>query len=100
MKYDPVRNLPVAKFWYQGHHTHPVRRTVLIVKTTPTMIVGYELRDGNTVRTLKKAPIKSYRKDKIALARQLRPGNKLRVANEDATTLVRESVMDMLKTGI
>jgi hypothetical protein len=36
--YKPVARLPVAKFYYQGNHTHPVRRTVLIIEDTKESI--------------------------------------------------------------
>jgi len=100
MKYELVKNNPVAKFWYKGTHTHPVRRTVLVVRTTPKLVIGYELREGRDVRNLKNAPIKSYRKDKIALARQLRPGNKLRSEDESASTYRRENLVEMLENGV
>jgi hypothetical protein len=63
-----VRNLPVAKFYYQGTHSHPVRRTVLVIENTRDKIVGYELREGKTVRSLRELSktIKTYNKDKIA----------------------------------
>jgi hypothetical protein len=59
---------PVARFYYKGSHSHPVRRTVLITEETPTMITGLEFREGSHVRNLKQAlkTIRSYRKSKIA----------------------------------
>ena len=60
LRYPVVRNQPVARFYYQGNHSHPVRRTVLVTETTSNLIKGYELREGATVRELAKAPIKSY----------------------------------------
>jgi|GEM_PF-2966748 hypothetical protein len=67
-KHPIVRKLPVAKFYYQGNHTHPVRRTVLVIKNTKTKIIGYEIREGKTVRSLKQMlrSIKTYNKSKIA----------------------------------
>lgn len=67
-KYPIVRNLPVAKFYYQGNHSHPVRRTVLVIENTKDKIVGYELREGKTVRSYKQMTkyIKTYSKAKIA----------------------------------
>ena len=66
--YEPVSKLPVAKFYYQGTHSHPVRRTVLVVEESKNQIVGYELREGNTMRNFVESSkfIKSYSKDKIA----------------------------------
>ena len=66
--YELVSRNPVAKFYYQGNHSHPVRRTVLIVEETKTHITGYEFRCGTEVRTRGEAmsKIRSYKKDKIA----------------------------------
>ena len=64
--YKLVKTKPVARLYYQGNHSHPVRRTVLIIEDCDDMLVGYELREGSTIRSLDAAPIKSYRKDKIA----------------------------------
>lgn len=61
-----VSKKPVAKFFYRGTHTHPVRRTVLIVEDSKDTFTGYELREGKQVRTGAKAPIKSYSKNDIA----------------------------------
>ncbi len=61
-----VNERPVAKFFYKGNHTHPVRRTVLVTKESRDCITGYELREGKTVRTGSKAPLKSYNKKDIA----------------------------------
>ena len=69
MVYDlaPTKR-PVARFYYQGKHSHPVRRTILIIEETKTLIRGYEFREGSTVRTRDQAltKVKSYRKDRIA----------------------------------
>lgn len=100
MKYQPVRNLPVARFWYQGHHTHPVRRTILIIESKPKMFVGYELREGRTIRSLKDAPIKSYLKEKIAYTRSLRPDAPLRRKNPNTSTLQRDKLMGLIESGI
>lgn len=53
MKYDVVSNLPVARFWYKGNHSHPVRRTVLITQQDSESITGYELREGSKTRVAK-----------------------------------------------
>ena len=101
MKYDLVRNKPVAKFFYQGNHTHPVRRTVLIIENTSKLIVGYELREGNDIRSVKNAPIKSYRKDRIAKTRQLRLENPRRAdSTEEVSTYQRETLISLLEYGI
>ena len=59
---------PVARFYYTGSHTHPVRRTVLLIETKPDYIRGYELREGGKVREFKDAPIKTYTRSRIAPA--------------------------------
>ena len=63
-----LKKKPIARFYYQGSHTHPVRRTVLLIQATPKYIRGYELRDGSVVRDFKDAPIKTYRRERIAPA--------------------------------
>jgi hypothetical protein len=66
MKHDVLKKQPVARFFYKGNnHSHPVRRTVLIIKTSKKIITGYELREGDVVHSLDEAPIKSYRRDRI-----------------------------------
>ncbi len=62
------RRLPVAKFYYQGSHSHPVRRTIIVCEETPHWICGYEIREGKTVRSLEEAKhtVRTYRKDRIA----------------------------------
>lgn len=63
--YPIVRNQPIAKFRYRGSHSKPVRRTVLLTEINRGTFTGYEVRDGNTVRDLGKAPIKSFSRDEI-----------------------------------
>lgn len=99
MKYTVLRTLPVAKFFYKGTHTHPVRRTVLVIETNGKMITGYELREGNEVRQLNKAPVKSYKRNKIAITSQLRTDNPLR-KKKPSSTLRREGLIDLLENGI
>lgn len=99
MKYELVKTLPVARFWYKGHHTHPVRRTVLVTDSNRDFIRGYELRDGNIVRTAAKAPIKSYRRDKIARGNDLRADSTLRKMLAKKSTLVRRPLMDVVEIG-
>jgi len=64
-KYTIVTNGPVAKFYYQGSHSHPIRRTILVIEETSKMLVGYEIREGNEVRKVRSAPVKSYLKSRI-----------------------------------
>ena len=99
--YNIIDDRPAAKFYYQGTHSHPVRRTVLIIEDLPEMIIGYEMREGNEFRkTVKSAPIKSYRKDRIA-----RYGDYSRIPNPKLlqsrrTTLSRVDLFSLLKEGV
>lgn len=101
--YDIVSDKPVARFYYQGQsHEHPVRRTVLVIEDLADKIVGYEVREGSTIRDFKEAPIKSYRKDRIA-----KYGDRVRLRRSKAaqaraltdTTLQRFNIMDLLRVG-
>jgi hypothetical protein len=58
----------VARFFFKGGHTHPVRRTILIITENKDVISGYEFREGSKVRNTKEAlrNIKTYDKSKIA----------------------------------
>jgi len=99
--YDIIYRKPAAKFFYKGTHSHPVRRTVLIVEDNPEFIVGYELRAGNTVRSMKDAPVHTYRKDRIARygdysrLEQHMPAGK----TERSTTLRRMDLLEYVKEG-
>jgi hypothetical protein len=96
--YEVSRALPVARFYYQGSHSHPVRRTILVIESTPRLLRGYELREGSYVRQFRDAPIKSYRKDYIATENQLGL-RKHRLPGPRVTTLQRESLLDLVKVG-
>jgi hypothetical protein len=100
-EYPIVKSLPVAKFYYQGSHTHPVRRTVLVTEVTPTTLCGYEMREGAITRAFSEAPIKSYARNKIAKVGQC--GKRLRKrtpANLHAkSTLTRLTLVDFVKQG-
>ena len=102
--YEPVRNQPVARFFYKGTHTHPVRRTVVIVENNSNTITGYELREGMTMRSMEKAPIKSYRKDTIALVNQLDKRRKLVKTTpkkyRNQSTLSRTGLFSLVTDGI
>ncbi len=64
--YNIRKKNPVARFFYKGsNHSHPVRRTILVICNNKDIITGYEIRNGDTVVSLEDAPIKSYRKDRI-----------------------------------
>jgi hypothetical protein len=69
--YSLISRLPVAEFWYKGKsHTHPVQRQILIIREDDMRFVGYELKAGHQVRSLKEVRenciVKTYRKDRIA----------------------------------
>lgn len=100
MQYQPVRNLPVARFYYKGNHSHPVRRTVLIVEADDKTIKGYELRCGSTTRSLENAPVRSFSKDKIATFGSLRLDNKNRKNKSTKTTLTRVAMVDLETAGV
>lgn len=100
--YPVSRNLPVWKFYYQGHHSHPVRRTILVHRVTQDKVYGYELREGTVTRSFKDAPMKSFKKSRIAKIRQC--GRRLRRRTDpdfhDNTTLQKFSLLDFVKTGV
>lgn len=97
-----VKSRPVARFYYKGNHTHPVRRTVVIVESSTDIFTGYELREGSEIRQLKDAPIKSYRRDRIAKVKQLDRRRKLRKTSQnlEKTTLTRQSLQDLFFLGV
>lgn len=105
MPYGVIETLPVARFFYQGKsHTHPVRRTVLIIEDRPDEFVGYELRSGRKVfsfhEVIEKKVVKTYKKAKIA-----RFGDYCRLRlRKDApnplqTTLRRYDLLDLMLKG-
>jgi len=100
MKYNIKSKLPVARFFYKGTHTHPVRRTVLVVQQNENTITGYELREGNETRPGNKAPIKTYCRNKIAKTSSLRLDNPLRREKNGKSTLIRRPLMDLIESGI
>lgn len=101
-EYNLVRNLPVAKFYYQGSHSHPVRRTVLVIESNARYFRGFELREGSDTRSFNKAPIKTYAKAKVAKIRQC--GRRLRrrtpVKYHDQVTMRRLSYQQLVKEGV
>ena len=99
MMYEIVRNTPVARFWYKGNHSHPVRRTVLVIEQTKEYIRGYELREGKNVRVASRAPVKTYRRDAIAKGQSLRLDNPLRKSSPKKSTLIRKPLMDLIEQG-
>lgn len=100
-QYEIVRNNPLAKFYYKGKHSHPVQRTVLVVEAKNNLLVGYELREGKKTRDFSEAPIKSYKKSKIAKLKHIDKRNKLRIEAENLnqSTLIRGRLFDLIKNG-
>ena len=99
MKYEIVKDVPVARFFYKGTHTHPVRRTVLVVEQNKKFISGYELREGNIVRVADKAPIKTYLRERIAKGNSLRNDNPVRKLKPNKSTLVRKPLINIIEAG-
>lgn len=73
-----------------------------MIENRPNLIVGYELRDGNIVRQLDSAPVKSFRKDRIA-----KYGDYSRLRMKQTTfnkkcsesTLERFELIDLISNG-
>jgi len=102
--YDLVPNKPVARFYYQGAHSHPIRRTVLVIEETDTLITGYEFRCGKEVRTREEAleSIKTFRKDRIPKwgdYGRLRQSHKTFMKDPKKSTLERTGIMTMFREG-
>jgi hypothetical protein len=97
--YEVTRNQPVARFYYQGSHSHPVRRTILVIESTPTLLTGYELREGSVVREFRNAPIKSFRRESIATEDQLGPCKHRERGRPTVSTLQRESLRELVLVG-
>ena len=102
--YDLVPKKPVARFYYQGAHSHPIRRTVLIIEETEDRITGYEFRAGNVVRTREEAleSIKTYRKDRIPKwgdYSRLRMTWKTFLKDPEKSTLERSGIVTMFSEG-
>jgi len=101
MTYQLIKTKPVARFYYTGNHTHPVRRTVLLIESTPNFIRGYELREGAVVRKFSEAPIKTYRRDRIAPATPYERRKKVSARKlTGPKTLRRADVVELVIKGI
>lgn len=102
--YNFIKKHPVARFFYKGDHSHPVKRTVVLIDVNDDLITGYELREGNEVREFKKAPIKSYRKDRIAKVYQIDKRRVLRKTADEhriaRSTMVRQSLRELVRFGV
>jgi hypothetical protein len=102
-KYTLVTNGPVAKFYYKGTHSHPIRRTILVIEENSKMLVGYEIREGKEVRKVRNAPVKSFRKDKIANFGdycRLKMNNQYYNKLDSDTTLERDDFVDLVMSGV
>jgi len=98
--YPLIRHRPVARFYYQGNHTHPVRRTVLLIESRPKYIRGYELREGGVVRNYSEAPIKTYTRSKIAPSTPYQRRKKAAARKlTGPLTLQRTGVVDLVLEG-
>ena len=97
--YKLINRRPTARFYYQGTHSHPIRRTVMIIEDLPEVLVGYEMREGNITRNMNRAPVKSYRKDQIArysdYSRLPKPKGK-----KTQSTLTRTNLMSVIAEGV
>ena len=40
LQYEVIKNMPVARFAYKGTHSHPVRRTVLLIENTKELCIN------------------------------------------------------------
>ena len=69
---------------------------------TINLIKGYEMRAGNETRDFTTAPIRGFRKDRIALIKQC--GRRLRKRTpkdlHDTTTLQKTGLLDIIKNGM
>lgn len=98
-----MNNQLVARFYYKGTHSHPVRRTVVVLEENNNVITGYELREGKIIRNLFDSPVKSYRKNKISKYGdycRLKMNNKNYKMNDGESTLQRESLYELVNNGV
>lgn len=97
-----LKTLPVAKFFYQGNHSHPIRRTVLLVQNRATYLLGYEIRAGNEVFDINTASLKKYKKSKIAKVGdycRLRNQRKYHNTPANQSTLVRMNLLEVINNA-
>ena len=102
--YGLVGKKPLARFYYKGRHSHPVRRTVLIIEETDTLLTGYEVREGSIQRTPEEALkyVRSYRKDRIVRwgdYSRLRMSSKTFFKRPNRTTLERFPIVSLFLDG-
>jgi len=102
-KYTLVNKNPVARFFYKGpRHTHPVRRTILVIEEDNTKLTGYEVREGNLTRETRKAPVKSFLKERIANYgdyNRLKMTAKTYMKLDSESTLERANLEDFVLNG-
>lgn len=101
--YTVKKKNPVAKFYYKGTHSHPVRRTILVVEETSKFMVGYELREGTTVRAFKQSPVKKYLKNEIARYgdySRLKNSQRNKDRKNNETTLERANFSALVLEGV
>lgn len=103
--YKLAEGNPIWRFYYQGGHSHPVRRTVAVIEVGEDRVTGYELRHGNEVRgRLDECPVKSYNLSKIAKIGQLDARRPLRrdtkSKNATKSTLSRDPLESVLTKGV
>ncbi len=102
MKRNLLKTKPVAKFFYKGSHSHPVRRTVLLDTVTSTHIGGYEIRCGNETFSLQDAPYRSYSRNKIAKSGdycRIKRTRKYKNLSDSHTTLERMELVDVINNS-
>lgn len=94
----------MAKFYYKGSHSDPVRRTILVTESSEDYISGYEVRVGNIIREPADAPIKSYARSRIAKVRGWSATRRrhclvIKTSGAEKSTLRRLRLYDYLFNG-
>ena len=100
MTYSITKNLPVARFYYKGNHSHPVKRTVLIIESNEKWFKGYELREGSETRSFAGAPVKTYSRSKVARLANCRFKKEVKKTELNKSTLRRTTLIDLITNGI
>lgn len=100
-----MSNKPLARFFYQGGHTHPVRRTVVLTSETKDTFTGYELREGGVTRTNKQALgfHKTYQKDEISRwgdCKRIQMSSNGWWRDPRSSTLERSSIISLFRDGV
>lgn len=103
-EYGVLETLPVARFFYQGTHTHPVRTTLVLIEDRPETFVGYVLRRGRQVQTLREAirnrAVKTFSKVKIArFGDYCRLRERRDYTDPNKSTLRRCDLLDLVMNG-